>query len=49
MGGRVSNYGKHRKGKFGKTEKGKLNVANSVCKTKIPIEYREKGVRCFKN
>ena len=21
----------------------------SVCKTKIPTEYREKGIRCFKN
>ena len=23
--------------------------ALSVCKTKIPTEYREKGIRCFKN
>ena len=21
----------------------------SACKTKIPTEYREKGIRCFKN
>ena len=21
----------------------------STCKTKIPTEYREKGIRCFKN
>ena len=21
----------------------------SVCETKIPTEYREKGIRCFKN
>ena len=21
----------------------------SVCKTKIPTEYREKGIKCFKN
>ena len=28
------------------------NIADrvlSVCKTKIPTEYREKGIRCFKN
>ena len=21
----------------------------NICKTKIPNEYREKGIRCFKN
>ena len=25
------------------------NRVVSVCKTKIPTKYREKGIRCFKN
>ena len=49
---------KHKKGKVEKTEKEKLllliheNIGHrvlSVFKTKIPTEYREKGIRCFKN
>ena len=45
---------KHKKGKVGKTNKGKVVVANTwkhkwysvkcVCKTKIPREYGEKGI-----
>ena len=49
---------KHKKRKVEKTEKEKLllliheNIGDrvlSVFKTKMPTEYREKGIRCFKN
>ena len=52
---------KHKKGKFGKAKKRKVVVVKnwkhrvlsdrvlSVFKTKIPTEYREKDISCFKN
>ena len=46
---------KHKKETVGKAKKGKVVAGNawkhrrSVCKTKIPNEYREKGIRCFVN
>ena len=48
---------KHKKGKVGKTKKEDMllipeNIADrvlSVCKTKIPTEYREKGIRLLRN
>ena len=52
---------KHKKGKFGKAKKRKVVLVNnwkhrvlsdrvlSVFKTKIPTEYRENDLSCFKN